>query len=120
MSDEPGQMQQQQMQQLQQLVTALQVSTAEMKGMLHQALTDQGQRVTKLEADMTVVHGRLGDKGKLLATHTEQIGSNRERIEDLEQAQQGAVSKNAAIVAVVLAAGGFILTLARMIPWGTL
>lgn len=116
MSDEhaPGQ------QQLQLAITALQVQTAEMKGMLHQALSDQGQRITKLEADMTVVHGRLGDKGKLLATHTERIQSNHDRIEDLEQAQQGAVSKNTAVVAVVLAAGSLLFGVASKIPWGSI
>jgi hypothetical protein len=101
-------------------IVALQVSVAEMKGMLHQALSDQGQRITKLESDMTTVHGRLSDKGKTLATHTEQIGSNRDRIEDLEQAQQGAVSKNTAIIACVLAAGGLILSIAQKVPWGSL
>lgn len=101
-------------------IVGLQVAVAEMKGMLHQALSDQGQRITKLEADMTVVHGRLGDKGKLLATHTERIQSNHDRIEDLEDRQQGAVSKNTTVVAVVLAAAGLLIGLAEKIPWGHL
>jgi CII-binding regulator of phage lambda lysogenization HflD len=101
-------------------IVGLQVAVAEMKGMLHQALSDQGQRITKLEADMTVVHGRLGDKGKLLATHTERIQSNHDRIENLEDQQQGAVSRNTAITAVILAALGFIVSVASKIPWGNI
>lgn len=101
-------------------IVALQVSVAEMKGMLHQALSDQGQRITKIEADVGTIHGRLSDKGKMLATHTEQISSNRDRIEDLEHAQQGAVSKNTAIIACVLAAAGLVIGIAQQIPWAHL
>ena len=36
----------------------------------------------------------------------------------ITQAQQGAVSKNAAIVAVVVAAAGLVLTITQLIPWG--
>jgi len=100
-------------------IVGLQVAVAEMKGMLHQALSDQGQRITKLEADMTTVHGRLGDKGKLLATHTERIQSNHDRIEDLEKQQENAGSKNLAIGGFILAAFGVVFTVATKIPWGS-
>jgi len=65
-------------------LVAVRVSVAKMEGMLTQALSDHGTRISSLEAGQVAIHARLAEKGKLLATHTEQITSNRERIEDLE------------------------------------
>jgi hypothetical protein len=59
-------------------LTLVRLDVAEMKGMLGQALSDHGQRITNLESDNIAIHGRLSDKGKTLARHDE-------RINDLEQ-----------------------------------
>lgn len=95
----------------------LQIAVARMEGMLHQALMDQGKRISNIEAELGKVNGMLSEKGKMLATHAEQIRSNYDRIGDLENKQHNAASKNAAVIAVVVAAAGLLLTLARMIPW---
>lgn len=58
-------------------LTLVRLDVAEMKGMLGQALSDHGQRITNLESDNIAIHARLSDKGKTLARHDE-------RIEDLE------------------------------------
>jgi hypothetical protein len=90
-------------------IVHLRVSVARMEGMLTQALTDQGARLTKAEADLVVVHGRLGDKGKLLATHTEQIASNRTRIEDLENRNDGQGARALAILAGVVGVASLVV-----------
>lgn len=95
----------------------LRVSVARMEGMLTQALTDQSQRVTKVEADVGVIHGRLSEKGKLLATHSEKIQQNHDRIEDIEERQKAAMPRTVAVIAPVIAAAALIVSLAQLIPW---
>jgi hypothetical protein len=95
-------------------IVHLRVSVARMEGMLTQALTDQGARLTKAEADLVVVHGRLGDKGKLLATHTEQIRSNAERIEDLENRNDGQSARVVAIIGACVAIASLVFDFT---PW---
>jgi chromosome segregation ATPase len=105
----------------------LRVTVARMEGMLTQALTDQSVRMTKAETEisalrdgLSTVHNRLGEKGKMLATHTERIQSNHDRIEDLEDRQQAAMPRTVAVIGPVVAAAALLLTLAQMIPWTSL
>jgi hypothetical protein len=95
-------------------IVHLRVSVARMEGMLTQALTDQGTRLTKAEADLVIVHGRLGEKGKLLATHSERIQSNTERIHDLEEARDGTTARVVAVIGAVVAAASLAL---QFLPW---
>ena len=77
------------------------LDVAEMKGMLTQALGSHDQRLTSLERSRDELHGRISDKGKLLAAHTEKIN-------DLEERAKGQLPKMAQIVTVALAVLGFL------------
>jgi len=96
-------------------LVAVRVSVAKMEGMLTQALSDHGTRISNTEAEVVKIHGRLSEKGKLLATHTEQINSNRDRIEDLEEANDASVARLIAVGGVVVAAASFVF---QFLPFG--
>ena len=114
-------------------ITLLRVAVARMEGMLTQALSDQGTRLTKAEAEITAVHGRLSEKGKLLASHTERIESNHDRIielerrqelcapkhrlEELERKQENAVPRTVAVFSPIIAGVALIVGIAQLIPW---
>ena len=76
--------------------------------MLTQALTDQGQRLTRVEGDVVAIHTRLNEKAKKIATHEEQIKSNSGRIEDLEDSRDGAQNRFLAILAGIVGTASFV------------
>lgn len=96
-------------------LVAVRVSVAKMEGMLTQALSDHGTRIANSEAEIVKIHGRLSEKGKLLATHNEQISSNRDRIKDLEEANDASVARVIAVAGVVVAAASFVF---QFLPFG--
>ncbi len=87
-------------------LTQLRIDVAEMRGMLSQALSDHGQRITGIEADNRTLHGRLSDKGKTLATHAEHFTAVDKAIYDLEQANLGFAARVALIIGSVAGLGG--------------
>lgn len=76
-------------------LTRVRLDVAEMKGMLTQALHDHGSRISNLETDNLAIHGRLSDKGKLLARHDE-------RIEDLENDRDAFHGKVLGVVGAIV------------------
>lgn len=66
------------------LLTQTRIAVARIEGMLQQALSDQAARITTLERDAATLHARLSDKGKSLATHTEQIVGLQRAVNVLE------------------------------------
>lgn len=90
-------------------VTALRIEVAEMRGMLSQALSDHGQRLVDLENDNRVIHGRLSDKGKTLATHTEQISGLQKAVNAIEQNRIGAFARVGIVLGACTGIAGLML-----------
>lgn len=86
----------------------LRVSVAKMEGMLTQALTDQGARITRIEAETAAILIRLSEKGKALASHEERISANTVRIHELEE-------DNDQLGAKVLAGIGALVAVASLV-----
>lgn len=87
------------------------LDVAEMKGMLTQALSNQESRIHNLESDNISIHSRLSDKGKLLATHTEQIKNAEKAINILENDNRARRANGLAVVAILIAGAGVIINL---------
>jgi hypothetical protein len=89
-------------------LTLVRLDVAEMKGMLGQALSDHGQRITNLETDNTTIHARLSDKGNALARHDE-------RIQDLENDNSARQGRVLGILGAVVGFGGLVLAIINRI-----
>lgn len=85
------------------------IDVAEMKGMLKQALSDQGSRINHLETDNVSIHARLSDKGKLLATHTEQIVGLQKAVNVIENDSRAKRAAGVATIAVIIAGVGLVM-----------
>lgn len=99
------------MTELQEPLTQVRLDVAEMKGMLTQALGDHGQRITQLEADSRVIHGRLSDKGKLLGVHTEQIKGLQEAVHELEEKRVGTLGRVGITIGACTGVAGTLLAI---------
>jgi hypothetical protein len=91
------------------VLIALRVDVAEMRGMLKQALSDHGQRLVDLENDNRLIHGRLSDKGKTLATHTQQINGLEKAVNALEQNRIGGFARVGIVLGACTGIGGLLL-----------
>lgn len=96
-------------------LTATRLDVAEMKGMLKQALSDHGQRLANLEKDNATLHARLSDKGKVQATHTEQIGGLQKAVNDLENDNDARLGKFLGIIGGVVGLAGLVLAVLNRI-----
>lgn len=85
------------------------LDVAEMKGMLTQALTDHGNRLSHLEGDNVSIHSRLGEKGKMLATHSEQIKNAEKAINVLENDNRSRRANGFALIAILIAGASLLL-----------
>jgi hypothetical protein len=85
-------------------LTQTRLDVAEMKGMLRQALSDHGQRISNVEREVVALHGRVSDKGKTLAAHGE-------RIEDLENTNASRPGLIFGLVGAIVGASGLILAI---------
>lgn len=80
------------------------LDVAEMKGMLTQALSDHGQRISNLEADARQKDIRLGEKAKRLAGH-------EERIKDLEDDNSARMGRVLGVLGSIIAAAALVVSL---------
>lgn len=83
---------------------------AEIKGMLGVFVGDINARVNSLETALISITTRVNDKGKTLATHTEQILSNKERIDDIEDNNDARTGKVFGLIGALGAAVATIIT----------
>lgn len=97
------------------ILTQTRLDIAEMKGMLRQALSDQGQRIANLEQSTTSLHGRISDKAKILATHTEQIGGVQRAVNVLENDNRARQGRILGIIAAVVGCAGLALSILNRI-----
>lgn len=88
-------------------LTKTRLDVAEMKGMLTQALSDQGSRIKALEGGNDLIHGRLSDRAKENATHAEKISGLEKAVNVLE-------NDNRARRASIIGIGGVIISAAAL------
>lgn len=94
------------------------VDVAEMRGMLSQALSDHGQRISNIEVDNRVLHGRLSDKGRILATHDEKIIGVERAVNALENNRIGMPAKVGIFVAMATGIIGTSLAMYNSLRFG--
>lgn len=74
------------------------ISVAKMEGMLSQALSDQGARLTNAESEVNILHGRVTEKGRVIIEHTGRLNGLEKAVHTLEQAKIGIVAKTVGII----------------------
>lgn len=83
--------------------TDLRISVARIEGMLTATLARHDQRLDQHEGTLTEQGNRLNDDAKTLARHDE-------RLQDLEEDNAAQWGRVTGILALLVAAGGFIFT----------
>lgn len=92
-------------------LVAVRIQVAEMHGMLTQALGDHGQRLTALEQEQAVLHGRITTKRAVISTHAEQISGLQQAVNKLENARLSMLGRVGIVLASCTGVGGMILAL---------
>lgn len=84
--------------------TDLRISVARIEGMLTATLARHDQRLDQHEGTLTEHGSRLNDKAKTLARHDE-------RLQDLEEDNAAQWGRVTGVLALLVAAGGFLYTI---------
>lgn len=90
-------------------LTLVRLDVAEMKGMLGQALSDHGQRLSNIETDNIAIHGRLTDKGKRIERHDERLDGIDEDVVELKAANNSRSTRVLGVLGAVAGLGALLL-----------